>query len=69
MIVTTRRLIKYYMRSQAQWGTPVIPALERLRQEDLKFKSSLGCLVRPCLKKKKKVNANSRFKFFPDQTS
>jgi hypothetical protein len=43
---------------------PVIPVLRRLRQEDLeikgslrlpgKFKSSLGYMARPCLKKKDK---------------
>jgi hypothetical protein len=27
----------------AWWCTPVIPALERRRQEDLKFEVSLGC--------------------------
>jgi hypothetical protein len=28
------------------WYTPVIPALGRLRQEDLKFKVNLGYIVR-----------------------
>jgi hypothetical protein len=32
----------------------VIPALERLRQEDSEFKDSPGYQVRHCLKKKKK---------------
>jgi hypothetical protein len=30
----------------------VTPALQRLRKEDCKFKASLGCMVRPCLKPK-----------------
>lgn len=29
---------------------PVIPALRKLRQEDLDFEAGLGCLVRLCLK-------------------
>jgi hypothetical protein len=33
---------------------PVIPALERLRQEDQELEDSLGYIVRLCLKKKKK---------------
>jgi hypothetical protein len=33
--------------------TPVIPVLRRLKQEDWKFKSSLGTL-RPCHKRKKR---------------
>jgi hypothetical protein len=33
---------------------PVIPVLCRLRQDDLKFKASLGYVDRTCLKKKRK---------------
>jgi hypothetical protein len=32
------------------WGTSIIPALRKWRQEDLKFNISLGYIVRPCLK-------------------
>jgi hypothetical protein len=38
------------------WYIPIIPALRRLRQEDLKVETSLGYIVRPCLKKKKNNN-------------
>jgi hypothetical protein len=34
---------------------PVIPALRRLRQEECEFQVSLGYMVRPCLKEKKKI--------------
>jgi hypothetical protein len=30
------------MKSQVWWLMPIIPALRRLRQEDCKFKASLG---------------------------
>jgi uncharacterized protein YceK len=30
---------------QAWWCIVIIPALGRLRQEDLEFKASLGCIV------------------------
>jgi hypothetical protein len=36
-------------RSRAKWFTPVIPAVERLRQEDPEFETA-----RPCPKRKKK---------------
>jgi hypothetical protein len=37
------------------WHMPRILALGRLRQEDCKFKVSLGYTVRPYLKKKKNL--------------
>jgi hypothetical protein len=43
-------------QSQAWWYAPVIPALRKLRQEDLQFKTSLGYTARPCLKKNQKQN-------------
>jgi hypothetical protein len=53
-------------KSQALWDIPVIPALERLREEDQKFKARLDYIVsarsiwvtteRPCLKIQKPTN-------------
>jgi hypothetical protein len=40
---------------------PVIPALEKLREENLEFEVSLGYIVRCCLKKKSK--ATQKFTF------
>jgi hypothetical protein len=37
------------------WHTPGTPAFRRLRQQDHMFKASLECIVRSCLKKKRKV--------------
>jgi hypothetical protein len=37
---------------------PVISALWRLRQEDLKFKTNLSYIARSCLKKGKKKKKN-----------
>jgi hypothetical protein len=33
--------------NQVWWYLPVIPALGRLRQEDLQFETSLGYVVKP----------------------
>jgi hypothetical protein len=37
-------------RLPGKWGTPVIPALGRLRQEDGELQARLGCTGRPCVK-------------------
>jgi hypothetical protein len=39
-------------RSQGWWYMSVIPALGRLRQEDSKFKVSLGYIITSSFKKK-----------------
>jgi hypothetical protein len=39
--------------SNAGWHKPVIPAIRKLRQEDPKFKTNLGYILRLCLKRKK----------------
>jgi hypothetical protein len=36
------------------WHTPVIPALRKPRQEDLKFEASLNYVITSCLKRKLK---------------
>jgi hypothetical protein len=40
------------------WCLPVIPALRRLRLEDCEVQSSLGYIVKPCLKTPKKTKQN-----------
>jgi hypothetical protein len=40
--------------SQVWWYTPILPAPVRLKQEDYKFKASLGYKARPCFKNKTK---------------
>jgi hypothetical protein len=34
-------------------GTPIMPALRRLRREYVKFEACLSYIAKPCLKKKK----------------
>jgi hypothetical protein len=42
---------KFYL-SQVWWYALIIPALRRMRQEDLSFKACVDYLGRPCLHKK-----------------
>jgi hypothetical protein len=44
------------------WHIPVISPLRSLRQEDSKFKASLGHIERLCLKKKKKPKKQNKTK-------
>jgi hypothetical protein len=51
-LVARGKKVKNKTRCQAGWCTSVIPALERLRQEDCDLKASQGNIARPCLKNK-----------------
>lgn len=42
------------------WYTPLIPALERLGQDDCEFEVSQSYIVIPCLKKKKMKRERER---------
>jgi hypothetical protein len=44
---------KNFKRGWVWWSMPIIPAFGRLRQEDPEFKTRMGYVVRPCLKKTK----------------
>jgi hypothetical protein len=43
------------------WPMPIIPALGKLRQEDLKLEDNLGYIARPCLQKKPTYYNNNLF--------
>jgi hypothetical protein len=63
--ITARKQRTYYVwdgmtQASVPWCPPVIPAPQgRPRQEDLEFKASLGCTVRPCLKNKQANKSSS----------
>jgi hypothetical protein len=54
-----RNLQKDWILRPGMGYMPVIPALRNWRQEDHKFETSLGYIVRPCLKKKKKKSTKT----------
>jgi hypothetical protein len=58
IIQKTKQKSKRLLQSQAWWYMPVIPALGRLRQEDLVFEASLSYIVKLCVKKSKPKPAN-----------
>jgi hypothetical protein len=47
VVIIAMKIISHWV----WWGTPVSPALRRLKQEDHKFKATLDYIVRPCLRK------------------
>jgi hypothetical protein len=52
------KILKFYAVLQAWCYTPVIPALGRQRQKELKLKANLDYIGRPYRKKKKKKERN-----------
>jgi hypothetical protein len=48
-------LIQKLMLNEVWWYIPVISVLKTLRQKNLKFKASIGYLVKPGLKNKDQV--------------
>lgn len=42
---------KINLKKKRKVDRPIISALGRPRKDDLKFKVSLACIARPCLKK------------------
>jgi hypothetical protein len=51
--------LKKKEKKKKRWCRPVSPGLEKLRQKSLKFKASLGYIVRLCLKKQMKKGSES----------
>jgi hypothetical protein len=52
------------MPTQAWQFIPIIPALERLRQEASEIKANLSYIVRSCHKKKQKANKKETYLYY-----
>jgi hypothetical protein len=57
------QILSRILISLAWWCTPVIPALKRQREDGFEFKTSLGYIVRFCLKNKQtKIKSEKHWK-------